>query len=89
MSSASAARSNFSVDTKARWMEEEIEIRIRNHKAQAAQVQVREPLYRWSNWKSSSSSQEYVKDSAQQMHFNVNVAPDGEAVVRYRVRYSW
>jgi hypothetical protein len=80
---------NFSVDSKARWMEESIEIRIRNHKAQAVQVQVREPLYRWSGWKILESSQEYVKDSAQQVHFNVNVAPDAEALVRYRVRYNW
>jgi hypothetical protein len=50
---------------------------------------VREPLYRWSGWKILESSQEYVKDSARQLHFNVNVAPDAETVVRYRVHYSW
>ena len=82
-------QTSFSVDSKARWMEEAIEVRIRNHKAQAVQVQVREPLYRWSGWKILESSQEYVQDSARQVHFNVNVAPDAEAVVRYRVRYSW
>jgi len=82
-------QTDFSVDSKARWMEEAIEIRIRNHKTQAVQVQVREPLYRWSGWKILESSQAYVKDSARQVHFDVGVAADAEAVLRYRVRYGW
>jgi hypothetical protein len=36
-----------------------------------------------------ANSQEYLKDSAQQLRFNVNAAADAEAVVRYRVRYNW
>ncbi|MCC7461649.1 MAG: DUF4139 domain-containing protein [Gammaproteobacteria bacterium] len=82
-------QSDFALDSRARWMEEAIEVRIRNHKAQPVQVQVREPLYRWSGWKILSSSHPYVKDSAQQVHFDVDVGPDAEAVVRYRVRYGW
>ncbi|MFO1410838.1 MAG: hypothetical protein U1F06_10840, partial [Steroidobacteraceae bacterium] len=41
-------QTDFTVDSKARWMEEAVEIRIRNHKSRSIQVQVREPLYRWS-----------------------------------------
>ncbi|MFO1410261.1 MAG: hypothetical protein U1F06_07785, partial [Steroidobacteraceae bacterium] len=82
-------QTDFTVDSKARWMEEAVEIRIRNHKSRPIQVQVREPLYRWSGWKIVNTSQPYVKDSAQQVHFDVDVAPDAEAVVRYRVRYGW
>ena len=41
---------DFSVDSKARWMEEEIEVKLRNHKPQAVDVVVKENLYRWSDW---------------------------------------
>lgn len=82
-------QTDFGVDTKARWMEEGIEIRIRNHKTQPIEVQVREPLYRWSGWKILESSQVYVKDSARQIHFNASIAPNAEAVLHYRVRYNW
>ena len=41
---------DYKIDTRARWVEEEIEITLHNHKAQPVEVQVREPLYRWSNW---------------------------------------
>jgi hypothetical protein len=80
---------DFTVNSGARVMEEEIEIRIRNHKNQAVEVVVQEPLYRWTNWRVLSKSQDYVKDSARLVHFNVTVPRDGESVVRYRVRYSW
>lgn len=80
---------DFSVDTKGRWMEEEIEVKVRNHKAQPVDVQVRESLYRWSNWKIVSKSHEFEKQDARTLHFPVRIAADGEAVVRYRVRYTW
>jgi hypothetical protein len=82
-------QTDFAVDTRARWLEEEIEIRLRNHKAQPIEVQVREPMYRWSNWRLLSKTHTEVKDSAQQIHFNVTVPRDGESVLRYRVRYNW
>ena len=82
-------QTDFSMDSAAHRMEESIEIHIRNHKTQAVQVQVREPLYRWSGWQILQSSQSFVKDSARQLHFDVNVAPNAESVIRYRVRYSW
>ncbi|HVN98716.1 MAG TPA: hypothetical protein VMT49_01635 [Steroidobacteraceae bacterium] len=80
---------DYRVDTKAHWIEEEIEITIRNHKAQPVDVQVREPMYRWSNWTVLSHSHDFVKDSAQLIHFNVTVPKDGATVVRYRTHYSW
>ena len=41
---------DFVVDSKARVMEEEIEVKLRNHKSQAVDVVVKENLYRWSKW---------------------------------------
>jgi hypothetical protein len=80
---------DFALDTTGKSMEEEFEIRLRNHKTQPVEVQVREPLYRWSNWRIVSRTQDYVKDDARQIHFTVNVPRDGESVLRYRVRYTW
>ena len=82
-------QADYKIDVRARWVEEEIEITLRNHKAQPVQVQVREPMYRWSNWQLLTHSLEYQKDSAQLIHFNLTVPKDGTTVVRYRVHYSW
>jgi hypothetical protein len=80
---------DFAVDSKARWMEEEIEVKLRNHKSQPVEVIVKENLYRWSNWKVLTKTHNFAKEDARTIHIPVKVAKDGEAVVRYRVRYTW
>ena len=80
---------SFSVDTTAKWMEEEIEVKLRNHKSQPVDVVVKENLYRWSNWKILTQTHKYDKEDARTISFPVKVAKDGETVVRYRVRYTW
>jgi len=81
---------DFHVDTNAKWIEEEFEVKVRNRKPdQAVNVDVRESLYRWSNWTLTRKSQDYVKEDARTLRFPVRIAPNGEAVVRYTVRYTW
>jgi hypothetical protein len=80
---------NFAVDTTGKWMEEEIEVKLRNHKQQPVDVVVKENLYRWSNWKILTKTHEFQKEDARTINFPVKVPKDGETVVRYRVRYSW
>ncbi len=80
---------DFAVDTRARWMEEEIEIKLRNHKSLPVEVLVREPLYRWTNWTLLSKTHDYQKEDARTVHFPVRVPKDGEIKLRYRVRYTW
>jgi hypothetical protein len=80
---------DFALDSKARSMEEEIEIKLRNHKEQPVEVLVKESLYRGATWKILSQSQEFATDDAHNIHFPVTVAKDAESVVRYRVRYTW
>ena len=50
---------------------------------------VKENLYRWSNWQILSKTHEFTKQDARTILFPVKVGKDGEAVVRYRVRYTW
>jgi hypothetical protein len=62
---------------------------VRNHKDEAVEVLVRENLYRWSDWRVLSSSLPYEKRDARTIEIPVKVAKDGEAVLTYRVRYTW
>ncbi|MBS0400303.1 MAG: DUF4139 domain-containing protein, partial [Proteobacteria bacterium] len=80
---------DFSVDTKARWMEEEIEIRVRNHKSEPVEVLVKENLYRWTHWNIKTANKPFDKEDARTVYFPLKVAAEGQEVVRYRVRYSW
>jgi hypothetical protein len=81
---------DYRIDTSAKWIEEEIEVRVRNQKPdEAVAVVVRESLYRWSTWAVTRKSHEFEKHDARTIHFPVRIAPKGEAVVRYTVRYTW
>lgn len=80
---------SFAVDSKARWMEEEMEIKLRNHKDQPVEVLVKENLFRWANWQVVSKTHEFTKEDSRTVLFPVKVPKDGESVVRYRVRYTW
>lgn len=81
---------DFRIDTRARWMEEDIEVRVRNQKPdQAVAVVVKEHLHRWSTWSVPQHSHEFSKEDARTIHFALRVAAKGEAVVRYTARYTW
>ncbi|MGH3513428.1 MAG: DUF4139 domain-containing protein [Pseudonocardiaceae bacterium] len=82
-------QTDFKVDTSAHWMEEQIEVKLRNHKDQSIKVWVKENLYRWSNWQIVAKTHEFVKEDARTISFPVDVPKDGETVVRYKVRYTW
>lgn len=81
---------DFRIDTTAKWIEEDIEVRVRNQKPEeAVTVLVKENLYRWSQWAVTKKTHDFTKEDARTVHFPVRVAPKGEAVVRYTVRYTW
>jgi hypothetical protein len=83
-------QTDFRIDTTARWIEEDFEIRVRNQKPdETVSVIVKESLYRWSQWSITKKSQEFTKEDSRTVHFPVRIAPKGEAVVRYTVRYTW
>ncbi|HYC53429.1 MAG TPA: DUF4139 domain-containing protein, partial [Candidatus Binatia bacterium] len=50
---------NFRIDTDDDWMEEDVEVKLRNHKQESVKVLVRETLYRWTNWTIQSESHDY------------------------------
>ncbi len=83
------ATTDFAVDTRAHWMEETIEIKVRNHKTEAVTVLVKETLFRCLNWSITTKSHDFEKQDARTVHFPVRIEPDKEVVVRYKVRYTW
>jgi hypothetical protein len=82
-------RTDFKCDYHAHWIVESFEIKVRNHKAEAADVLVREALFRWVNWEITARSHEFEKQDSRLVHFPVTVPADGEVVVTYTVKYTW
>ena len=80
---------DYRFDNNAKWIEEDIEIKVRNQKDDAVTVIVKENLYRWSNWAIIKKNQAFEKVDARTVHFPLRIAKGGEGVVRYTVRYSW
>jgi hypothetical protein len=83
-------QTDYRIDTAARWIEEDIEVKVRNQKPdETVSVIVKENLYRWSNWTLTRKSADFEKVDSRTVHFPLRIAPKGEAVVRYTVRYTW
>jgi hypothetical protein len=67
--------------------EVEFEITLRNHKTTPIAVEVNEPI--GGTWRMLRSSHEWTKTAAWAAHFDVPVAAEGSAVLRYRVRVEY
>lgn len=80
---------DFRIDVSEEWMDETIEIKLRNHKAEAVKVIIRESLYRWHSGEIVESSLPFEKQDAQTIHIPVTLKPDEEATVTYKVHYTW
>jgi hypothetical protein len=81
---------DFRIDTNAKWMEEDVEVRVRNQKPdEAVAVIVKENLHRWSTWTVQRKSHDFTKEDSRTIHFPLRLAPKAEEVVRYTVRYTW
>lgn len=87
--SAERRREDFRLDRDGRTMTETITVVVRNAKAEAATVQVREALPRWTEWEITESNRPAGKLDAQAAGFELQVPAGGEAQLRYTVRYRW
>jgi hypothetical protein len=67
--------------------EMEYEITLRNHKSAPIAVEVNEPL--GGTWRMVRSSHEWTKTAAWAAQFKVPVNPEGESVLKYRVRVTY
>src|SRR5882724_7494801 len=71
----------------SRVWEMEFEVTIRNHKDVPITVEVNEPI--GGDWEMLSSTYKYTKTAAFAAQFNVPVAKNGKAVLKYRIRAHW
>ena len=65
----------------------EYEITLRNHKATAIAVEVNEPI--GGTWEMLRASHKWTKTDAWASQFEVPVAAEGSAIVKYRVRVTY
>jgi hypothetical protein len=82
-------RTNIKVDSNNHWVDESIEIKLRNHKKEPVEIRVVEHLFRWYTWDITEKSDPFVKTNAQTMEFRVQLKPDEEKAIHYTVHYSW
>jgi len=82
-------QTDFAVDSNRNWMDETIEIKVRNHKEEKVKVIVKENLYRWTNWQITKKTHEFEKIDSRTIHFPLEIDKDGEATIRYTVHYTW
>ena len=80
---------DFKVDSRRDWMDETVEIKLRNHKEEPVKVIVKENLYRWTNWEITRTSHDFEKIDSRTIHFPVEIEKDGEVTITYTVHYSW
>lgn len=80
---------DFKIDISEEWMDETIQVKLRNHKAEPVKVIIRETMYRWQNWEIVESSIPFEKQDSRTIHIPVTLKPDEEAVVTYKVHYTW
>lgn len=71
------------------WIDESVEIKLRNHKPDPVEIRVVEHLTRASNWEIKEKSSEFKKTDAQTIEFRVPLKPDEERIVNYTVHYNW
>ena len=67
--------------------EMEFQVVLRNHKTTAIDVEVNEPI--GGTWRMLTSSHRWTKTDAWAAQFSVPVAPNGEAILKYRVRVNY
>ena len=82
-------QADFSWSKDQQFMDETIEIRLRNQKDEPVTVDVLERLYRWTNWEIRDATHEYEKQDAATVEFSVTVGSEQEEVVRYTAHYTW
>lgn len=82
-------QTDFEIDHGAEWLDETIEITLRNHKDDPVDVIIKENMYRWLNWEIVEKSADYKKTDSRTVHFEVNVPAHGEKTITYKVHYTW
>jgi hypothetical protein len=71
------------------WADEAFEIKLRNHKKEAATIRVVEHLYRWTNWVITQESAAHRQVDSRTIEYDLTLKPDEERTLTYTAHYSW
>ena len=71
------------------FLDESFEIKLRNHKKEAATVRVVEHLYRWTNWAITQESATHRQVDSKTIEYEVTLRPDEERTLTYTAHYTW
>ena len=82
-------QTNYRIDSDRHMIDETFEIKLRNHKKEAADIRAVEHLYRCVNWEITQKSDEFVKTDSRTAEFRVRVPASGEKTVTYTAHYTW
>lgn len=86
----SRTRTDYKIDTSRNWCDEAFEVKLRNRKGKdIVEVRVVEHLYRWVNWEIVEKSHTFLKTDSQTAEFRLQVKPDEEQTITYKVHYTW
>lgn len=80
---------DFKTFANGRIVEETIEIKVRNHKAETVEVLLYEHPWRWSQWEITKSNVDWARVDQSTVKFPIKIGKDGEKTVVYTIRYSW
>jgi hypothetical protein len=82
-------QTSFKSNSRGREVIESFTITLKNAKNTPQTVEVREYMYRWSNWTVTEKTQEFRKLDARSIAFDVTVPAEGSSTIGYTVRYTW
>ncbi|MBN1359330.1 MAG: hypothetical protein JW993_02005 [Sedimentisphaerales bacterium] len=83
-------RTDYQIDTRAHWLDESFEIKLRNRKETGTvEIRVVEHLYRWINWEVVEKSNTFLKTDSQTIEFRIQVPAGEEKTITYKVHYTW
>lgn len=71
------------------YLDESFEIKLRNHKKEAATIRAVEHLYRWTNWVITQESATHSQTDSRTVEYDVTLQPDEERVLTYTAHYTW
>jgi hypothetical protein len=70
-------------------LDEAFEIKLRNHKKEAATIRVVEHLYRWTNWEITQESAKHRQVDSRTVEYELTLQPDEERTLTYTAHYTW
>lgn len=79
---------NFSASSDEKWVRESIKLTLKNRSEEEKTIIIREPLWRWNNWKLEKPSMKFTKVNSSTIEFAVTLAPDTTQDVSYVAFYS-